>query len=70
MGSVHLKNVLKRLNVNVKLLITFLLETHSSEDTFNEWRDDFKGEVFSSYSTTSSCGAMIGYLGNKNLSVN
>ena len=26
--------------------VIFLQETHSSEDTFNEWRDDFKGEVF------------------------
>ena len=25
--------------------IMFLQETHSSEDTFDEWRDDFKGEV-------------------------
>ena len=24
----------------------FLQETHSSEDTFNNWRNDFKGEVF------------------------
>ena len=26
--------------------IIFLQKTHSSEDAFNEWRDDFKGEVF------------------------
>ena len=26
--------------------IKFLQEMHSSEDTFNEWQDDFKGEVF------------------------
>ena len=26
--------------------IIFLEETHSSEDTFNEWRDGFKGELF------------------------
>ena len=50
--------------------IIFLQETHSSEDTFNEWWDDFKGEVFFSHGTTSSCGVTIGYLGNKKLSVN
>ena len=26
--------------------IIFLRETYSSEDTFNKWRDDFKGEIF------------------------
>ena len=50
--------------------IIFLQETHSSEDTLNEWRDDFKGEVFFSHGTTSSCGVMIGYLGNEKFSVN
>ena len=50
--------------------IIFLQETHSSEDTFNEWRDDFKGEVFFSQGTTSSCGVMIGYFGSKKFSVN
>ena len=50
--------------------IIFLQETHSSEDTFNEWRNDFKGEVFFSHGTTSSCGVMIGYLGNEKFSVN
>ena len=26
--------------------IIFPQETHSSKDTFNNWRNDFKGEVF------------------------
>ena len=26
--------------------IIFLRETHSSEDTFNKWREDFKEEIF------------------------
>ena len=26
--------------------IIFLQEAHSSKDTFNNWRNDFKGEVF------------------------
>ena len=26
--------------------IMFLQETHSSEDTFNNWQNDFKREVF------------------------
>ena len=45
--------------------IIFLQETHSSEDTFNNWQNDFKGEVFFSHVSTSSCGVMIGYLGSK-----
>ena len=50
--------------------IIFLQETHSLEDTINEWQDDFKGEVFFSCGSTSSCGVMIGYLRNKKFSVN
>ena len=50
--------------------IIFPQETHSTEDTFNEWRDDFKGEVFFSYGTVSSCGVMIGYVGSKKVSFN
>ena len=38
---------------------------YSSEDTFNKWRDNFNGEIFFSPGTESSCGVMIGYLGNK-----
>ena len=45
--------------------IIFLQETHSSEDTFNNWRNEFKGEFFLSHGSTSSCGVMIGYLGSK-----
>ena len=46
--------------------IIFLQETHSSEDTFNNWRNDFKGEVFFSHGSTSSCSVMVGYMGSKN----
>ena len=44
--------------------ITFLQETHSSKDPFNNWRNDFKGEVFSSHFSLNSCRFMIGYLGS------
>ena len=50
--------------------IIFLQETHSSEDTFNERRDDFKGEISFLYGTTSSGGVMISYIGSKKFSVN
>ena len=50
--------------------VIFPQETHSTENTFSEWRDDFKGEVFFSYGTTSSCGVMIGYVGSKKVSFN
>ena len=50
--------------------IIFLQENASSEDTFNEWWGDFKGDVFFSHNTTTSCGAMSSYLGNKMFSVN
>ena len=38
----------------------FLQETHSSNDTVINWRDDFKGELFFSNGTTNSCGVIIG----------
>ena len=44
--------------------IVFLQETHSSEDTYNEWHDDFKVRIFFSHGTQSSCGVMIGFLGS------
>ena len=44
--------------------IVFLQETHSAEDTYNEWRDDFKGRIFFSHGTQSSCGIMIGFPGS------
>ena len=50
--------------------IIFLQEMHSSEVTFNDWQDNFKGEVLFLHGTTSSCSVMIGYLGNKKFSVN
>ena len=50
--------------------ILFLQETHSSHDTVINWRDDFKGELFFSHGTTSSCGVIIGYLGSNKIKVN
>ena len=50
--------------------IIFLQETHSCENTYNDWRNDFKGDLFFSHGTTNSCGVMIGYLGNNNFHVN
>ena len=49
--------------------IIFLQEMHSLEGTFNDWQDNFKGEVFFLHGTTSSCSVMIGYLDNKKFSV-
>ena len=46
--------------------IIFLQETHSSEDNFSEWKDNFAGELFFSHGSTNSCGVIIGYHGNKN----
>ena len=46
--------------------ILFLQETHSSKDTYDKWRDEFKGDIFFSHGTTKSCGVMIGYHGSKN----
>ena len=48
----------------------FLQETHSSDDTVINWRDDFKGELFFSHRTTNSCGVMIGYLDSNKIKVN
>ena len=61
------KNELKCLSIlKIKLVIMVLLsyKKHSSEDTYNEWRDDFKGRIFFSHGTQSSCGVMIGFLGS------
>ena len=50
--------------------ILFLQETHSRNDTYDKWRDEFRGELFFSHGTTNSCGVMIGYLGSKMFTVN
>ena len=50
--------------------ILFLQETHSSNDTYDKWRDEIRGERFFSHGTTNSCGVMIGYLGSKMFTVN
>ena len=39
--------------------IIFPQETHSLEDTFNEWRDNFKGEGVFLHSTTNSYVVMM-----------
>ena len=49
--------------------IIFLQETHSSENTRDEWINDFKGELYFSHGTTSSCGVMIGFITSKKVSV-
>ena len=76
MGFIHLRSVLKRLNIlNVELLIMMSYFYNKCPDTFNEWRDNFKGDIFQkryffSDGTTSSCSVIIGYLGNKKFSIN
>ena len=50
--------------------IIFLQETHSLENTFNNWQNEFKGEVLFSHGSTSSCSVMIGYLGSKKFQLN
>ena len=45
--------------------ITFLQETYSSEKSQNE----FKGELYFSHGTTSSCGVMTGFITTKKFSV-
>ena len=54
----------------VDIGITFLQETDSSEDTLNESWDSYKGKISFLHGTTSSCGVMIGNLGNKKFLVN
>ena len=39
----------------------FLQETHSCEKDEKKGNDDFKGTLFFSHETTSSCGIAIGY---------
>ena len=49
--------------------ILFLQETHSTHETFINWRDSFKGELLFSHGTKNSCGVMIGYLGSNKIKV-
>ena len=52
------------LKIKLVIMVLFSYKKHSSEDTYNEWRDDFKGRIFFSHGTQSSCGVMIGFLGS------
>ena len=49
--------------------IVVLQETYSSENTENEWKNDFKGKLYFSHGTTSSRGVMIGFKTTKKFSV-
>ena len=49
--------------------IIFLQESHSSENTQNEWINDFKGELYFSHGTTNSCGVVIAFVTRKKVSV-
>ena len=49
--------------------IICLQETHSSENTRDKWKNDFKGELYFSHGTTNSCGVMIGFTPTKKISV-
>ena len=48
----------------------FLLETHSTFNDENIWKNDFNGSVFYSHGTSQSCGVLIVYFGNLNFSFN
>ena len=50
-------------------VIVILQETHSSENTESEWKNDFKGKLYFSHGTTSSRGVMIGFKTTKKFSV-
>ena len=50
--------------------ILFLLETHSTFNDENIWKNDFNGSVFYSHGTSQSCGVLIVYFGNLNFSFN
>ena len=49
--------------------ILVLQETHSSENSYNEWHDEIKGELYFAHGTTNSCGVMIGFITTKKFSV-
>ena len=49
--------------------ILFLLETHSTFNDENIWKNDFNGSVFYSHGTSQSCGVLV-YFGNLNFSFN
>ena len=47
----------------------FLQETRSTIENGRHWCDNFKGKIFSSHGTTSSCDVAIAFLGSKSLEV-
>ena len=49
--------------------ILVLQETHSSENSYNAWHDEIKGELYFAYGTTNPCGVMIGFITTKKFSV-
>ena len=63
-----IQNSLKRLNIFNYLKenissngVSFLQETHSSTKDEITWKDELKGESFSSHGKINSCGVVIGY---------
>ena len=70
MGFVHLKSVLKCSNIlNVKLviMIIYFYKKTNIQRTFLMSCGTTLKECIFSHGTTSSCGEMIGYRGNKKL---
>ena len=47
----------------------FFQETRSTVENGRHWCDNFKGKIFSSHGTTSSCDVAIAFLGSKSLEV-
>ena len=49
--------------------IIFLQERHSSENSQNEWHNEFKGEPYFFHGTANSCSVLIGFITTKKFSV-
>ena len=50
--------------------VLFLQETHSNNKIKQEWKEDFKDQVFFSHGKTNSSGALIAYFRKKTFFVN
>ena len=47
----------------------FLQETHSTIDCEKKWKDEFGGDLHFSHGSSNSCGVLIAFYGNQDITV-
>ena len=46
-----------------------LQETHSTIDCEKKWKDEFRGDLHFSHGSSNSCGVLIAFYGNQDITV-